>query len=182
VVVDLCTGSGVIALSIAQEVAGVTVHAVERDAAACEWARRNATGTRVIVHHADAAVGLAELDGTVDLVVANPPYLPDGHRDLVEPEVRDHDPAVALWGGPDGTDGPRLVAAAARRLLRPGGLVAVEHADHQGPEVSAMFAAAGAWQEIAVHQDLTGQDRFVTARRTAAPDDTARRIVGGDAC
>jgi release factor glutamine methyltransferase len=192
VVVDLCTGSGVIALSIAQEVAGVRVHAVERDPAAYEWARRNATGTRVIVHHADAAVGLAELDGTVDLVVANPPYLPDGHRHLVEPEVRDHDPAAALWGGPDGTDGPRLVEAAARRLLRPGGLVAVEHADHQGPEVSAIFAAAGAWEEIVVHQDLTGRDRFVTARRSAAPDDsarrsaapgdTARRTTGGDAC
>ena len=176
VVVDLCTGSGVIALSIAQEVAGSRVHAVERDPAAVEWARRNATGTPVRVHHADAAVGLAELDGTVDLVVANPPYLPESHRDLVDPEVRDHDPDAALWGGPDGTDGPRMVEAAARRLLRPGGLVAVEHADHHGAEVAGIFAAAGAWDDIAVHQDLTGRDRFVTARR-AAPDDTARRAT-----
>jgi release factor glutamine methyltransferase len=166
-VVDLCTGSGVIALSIAQEVAGVVVHAVEREPAACEWARRNATGTRVIVHEADAATGLAELDGMVDLVVANPPYLPDGHRDLVEPEVRDHDPDAALWGGPDGTDGPRMVERAARRLLRPGGLVAVEHADHHGTEVAAIFDTARAWRDVDVHQDLTGRDRFVTARRLA---------------
>jgi release factor glutamine methyltransferase len=166
IVVDLCTGSGAIALSIAHEVKGAVVHAVEREADAAEWARRNATATRVAVHQADAAFALPELDGAVDLVVANPPYLPEHHRDLVDPEVRDHDPAEALWGGPDGLDGPRMVEAAARRLLKPGGLVAVEHADHQGPQVAELFgSAAGAWEQIVVRQDLAGRDRFMTARR-----------------
>jgi release factor glutamine methyltransferase len=164
-VVDLCTGSGVIALSIAQEVRGATVHAVEREEAAYEWARRNATGAGVIVHRGDAAHALAELDGTVDLVVGNPPYLPDAHRDRVDPEVRDHDPEAALWGGDDGLDGPRMIEAAGRRLLRHGGLVAVEHADDQGPAVAEMFRASGEWVHIAVRQDLAGRDRFVTAQR-----------------
>ncbi len=166
-VVDLCAGSAVIALSIAHEVKGARVHAVERELPACEWARRNATGTRVTVHEADAATALPEFDGTVDLVVANPPYLPETHRDLLEPEVRDHDPEPALWGGPDGLEGPRMVEATARRLLRPGGLVAVEHADHHGADVADIFHRAGAWELVAVRQDLTGRDRFVTARRKA---------------
>jgi release factor glutamine methyltransferase len=168
IVVDLCTGSGAIALSIAQEVRGATVHAVERESAAHAWAQRNTTGTRVIVHHADAAEALRELDGTVDLVVANPPYLPDAARDQVDPEVRDHDPDAALWGGPDGLDGPAMIEAAARRLLRDGGLVAVEHADHHGFSVAEMFRASGAWSHIVVRQDLAGRDRFVTARRERA--------------
>ena len=175
VVVDLCTGSGVIALAIAQEVRGATVHAVEREAAACEWAWRNAMGTGVIVHQGDAAHALPDLDGTVDLVVGNPPYLPDAHRDQVDPEVRDHDPEAALWGGADGLDGPRMIEAAGRRLLRDGGLVAVEHADDQGPAVAELFRASGEWAHIAVRQDLAGRDRFVTAvrRRSAGPEESA---------
>jgi release factor glutamine methyltransferase len=170
IVVDLCTGSGAIALSIAQEVRGATVHAVERESDAHVWAQRNATGTRVVVHHADAAEALADLEGTVDLVVANPPYLPETDRDQVEPEVRDHDPDAALWGGPDGLDGPRMIEAAARRLLRDGGLVAVEHADHHGSEVAEMFRASGEWSHVVVRQDLAGRDRFVTARRVREVD------------
>ena len=169
-VVDLCTGSGAIALSIAQEVKGAVVHAVEREEPAVEWARRNATGTRVTVHQGDAAHALHEFDGLVDLVVANPPYLPESDRDLVDPEVRDHDPGAALWGGPDGLEGPRMIEAAARRLLKPGGLVAVEHADHQGSAVARLFGESGAsgyWEHVAVRQDLAGRDRFVTARLTS---------------
>ncbi|HEY0871548.1 MAG TPA: HemK/PrmC family methyltransferase, partial [Acidothermaceae bacterium] len=173
IVVDLCTGSGAIALSIAQEVRGATVHAVERESAAHEWAQRNATGTRVLVHHADASEALAELEGTVDLVVANPPYLPETDRDQVDPEVRDHDPDAALWGGPDGLDGPRMIEAAARRLLRDGGLVAVEHADHHGSSVADMFRASGGWAHIVVRQDLAGRDRFVTARRDVSQEGSA---------
>jgi release factor glutamine methyltransferase len=167
-VVDLCTGSAAIALSIAHEVPGATVHGVEREAAAYEWACRNAAGSRVVVHHTDAADALAELDGAVDLVVGNPPYLPESQRDDVEPEVRDHDPDAALWGGPDGLAGPRMIEAAARRLLRDGGLVAVEHADHHGIAVGQLFRASGGWSQIAVRQDLAGRDRFVTARRDRA--------------
>jgi release factor glutamine methyltransferase len=166
-VVDLCTGSAAIALSIAHEMKGAVVHAVERERPALEWAKRNATATRVTVHHDDAAHALPELDGMVDLVVANPPYLPDSDRHLVEPEVRDHDPEPALWGGPDGLDGPRMIEAAARRLLRPGGVVAVEHADHHGEAVAELFRASGAWSAVVVRQDLAGRDRFVTAERAS---------------
>jgi release factor glutamine methyltransferase len=165
VVVDLCTGSAAIALAVAHEVKGAVVHAVERERPAFEWARRNATATRVRLHHDDAAHALPELDGAVDLVVANPPYLPDTDRHLVDPEVRDHDPEAALWGGPDGLDGPRMIEAAARRLLRPGGVAAVEHADHHGDAVAELFRASGAWIEVVVRQDLAGRDRFVTATR-----------------
>ena len=164
-VIDLCTGSGAIALSIAQEVKGTIVHAVEREDAAFTWAQRNVTGSRVVVHHADAATALAELDGLVDLVVSNPPYLPETQRADLEPEVRDHDPAAALWGGVDGLAGPSMIEPAARRLLRHGGLVAVEHADDQGEAVAGMFRASGAWSAVVVRQDLAARDRFVTARR-----------------
>ena len=164
-VVDLCTGSGAIALSIAQEVKGTVVHAVEREPAAFTWAQRNVTGSRVILHHADAATALPELDGLVDLVVGNPPYLPETQRAELEPEVRDHDPAAALWGGADGLAGPRMIELAARRLLRHGGFVAVEHADEQGRAVAEMFRASGAWSAVAVRQDLSACDRFVTAQR-----------------
>jgi release factor glutamine methyltransferase len=165
VVVDLCTGSGAIALSIAQEVKGTVVHAVERERAALTWAQRNVTGSRVILHHGDAAEALPELDGLVDLVVSNPPYLPETQRAHLEPEVRDHDPEAALWGGADGLAGPRMIELAARRLLRHGGRVAVEHADEQGEAVAAMFRASGAWSAVVVRQDLAARDRFVTAQR-----------------
>jgi release factor glutamine methyltransferase len=168
VVVDLCTGSGAVALSIAQEVNGTIVHAVEREDAAFTWAHRNVTGSRVVLHHADAAAALHELDGQVDLVVSNPPYLPETQRADLEPEVRDHDPAAALWGGVDGLAGPRMIELAARRLLRHGGLVAVEHADEQGDAVAEMFRASGAWSAVVVRQDLAARDRFVTAQRDRA--------------
>ena len=164
-VVDLCTGSGAIALSIAQEVKGAVVHAVEREHAAFTWAQRNVTGSRVILHHGDAMAALPELDGLVDMVVSNPPYLPETQRADLEPEVRDHDPEAALWGGADGLAGPRMIELAARRLLRHGGLVAVEHADEQGDAVAEMFRASGAWSAVVVRQDLAARDRFVTAQR-----------------
>jgi release factor glutamine methyltransferase len=103
--------------------------------------------------------------GRVDLVISNPPYLPDGDRGRVEPEVGVHDPPWALWAGPDGLAGPRAVLAAARKLARPGALLAVEHADGHGPAAAELIVADGGWAEIAGHPDLAGRDRFVTARR-----------------
>jgi release factor glutamine methyltransferase len=117
----------------------------------------------VIVHQGDFASALADLDGGVDLVVSNPPYIPAGA--WVPPEVGEYDPATALWGGTDGMDAVRVVAATAARLLRPGGLVAVEHGAQQGPAVYWVFADAG-WQDPRNHADLAGRDRFVTARRS----------------
>ena len=172
-VADLGTGSGAIALSIAQEVPRARVHAVEADPLARQWAERNIascavasphTAGRVSLHAGDFAAALAELDGLVDLVVSNPPYIPVGA--WVPPEVGEYDPATALWGGgADGLDAVRTVEATARRLLRPGGLLAVEHGAQQGPAVYWVFAAERGWQETRNHVDLAGRDRFVTAAR-----------------
>jgi len=172
-VADLGTGSGAIALSIAQEVPRARVHAVEADPLARQWAERNIascavasphTAGRVSLHAGDFAAALAELDGLVDLVVSNPPYIPVGA--WVPPEVGEYDPATALWGsGTDGLDAVRTVEATARRLLRPGGLLAVEHGAQQGPAVYWVFAAERGWQETRNHVDLAGRDRFVTAAR-----------------
>jgi release factor glutamine methyltransferase len=166
VAVDLCTGSGAIALAIATEVPQARVYAVELDPGAHAWAERNLAGSTVTLVHDDAAVALPELDGTVDVVVSNPPYIPLDAYDSVEPEVRDHDPATALWSGTDGLDAVRMVERTARRLLRPGGLVVVEHADVQGESAPAIFASTGWWQTVRDHVDLAGRPRFVTARRS----------------
>jgi release factor glutamine methyltransferase len=166
VAVDLCAGSGAIALCLATEVPGLTVHAVELDPGALAWARRNLAGSGVLLSQGDAADALPELDGTVDLVVSNPPYIPVDAWESVAVEARDHDPAPALWGGgEDGLDVVRAVEHSAGRLLRPGGQVAVEHADVQGEAVVEIFARTGRWIQVRGHRDLTERDRFVTATR-----------------
>jgi release factor glutamine methyltransferase len=168
--VDLCTGSGTIAFALANELAGATVHAVERDAQAMVWAQRNAAqrvsagDPEVHLHLNSVQDCLPELDGQVDLVVSNPPYVATTEAHLPDPEVLDHDPGIALWAGQDGLDIVRLVESAARRLLRPGGLVVVEHSDRQGVTAPAVFAQAGGWAEVADHLDAAGRSRFVTAR------------------
>ena len=172
VVADLGTGSGAIALAIAQEVPRARVHAVEADPLAARWAERNIAATaaaaphtagRVSLHAGDFATALTDLNGQVDLVVSNPPYIPDGA--WVPPEVGEYDPATALWGGPDGMHAVRAVAATAARLLRPGGLVAVEHGAQQGAAVYWVFAESSGWRSTRNHADLAGRDRFVTAAR-----------------
>jgi release factor glutamine methyltransferase len=176
VVVDLCTGSGAIALAVATEVAETTVVAVEVSDEARAWAAANieelAPG-RVDLRAADvtdtsALELLGELVGRVDVVASNPPYIPPGQEPL-DPEVRDHDPAVALYGGgPDGLTVPRAVIALAARLLRPGGWFVMEHADVQGDRALAAVATAGGWCDVEDHDDLAGRPRYVTARRAAA--------------
>lgn len=179
VVVDLCTGSGAVALAVATEVPQSTVHAVELSVAAHAWAARNAdrcrqaAGVEVDLRQGDAASAFADLDGQVDVVVSNPPYIPSD-SEPTDPEVRDHDPQVALYGGgPDGLAVPTQVVGAAARLLRPGGLLVMEHADVQQPQVVALVTAArGAegplWTDVLGHADLAGRPRYVTARRSAA--------------
>ena len=173
-VVDLCTGSGAIALAVAHEVAGAVVHAVELDALAHAWAERNVRevavalppASRVALHRADARTALAELDGTVDVVVANPPYVPPGAVPI-DPEVADHDPAVALYGlGADGLEVPRGIVAAAARLLRPGGLLVLEHAEVQDGAARDMVDRTGAFTAARTGADLTGRARMVIARRS----------------
>jgi release factor glutamine methyltransferase len=170
VVADLGTGSGAIALAIAQEVPRSRVHAVEADPLARGWAQRNIdrcassaphTAGRVTLHSEDFGSALHELDGSVDLVVSNPPYIPWGSS--VPPEVGEYDPATALWGGTDGMDAVKVVEQAARRLLRPGGLVAVEHGAPQGAAVYWVFAEERGWRDTRNHKDLARRDRFVTA-------------------
>jgi release factor glutamine methyltransferase len=164
VVVDLCTGSGAVALSVATEVPEADVHAVELDDAAVDWAARNLTGSGVDLRHGDMSEAFRDLDGTVDVVVCNPPYIPLEAYESVEPEARDHDPQLALFSGRDGLDALRVVEAVAARLLRPGGVAGAEHADVQGGSAPALFAATGRWSDVRDHEDLAGRPRFVTAR------------------
>jgi release factor glutamine methyltransferase len=165
VVVDLCTGSGAIALALATEVPAASVHAVEMAPEAYVWARRNLAGTSVDLRLGDIADGLPDLDGLVDLVVANPPYIPLDAYETVAPEARDHDPPEALWSGQDGLDVVRVVERVGHRLLRPGGWLGCEHADQQGESAPAVFTAGGRWSDVRDRPDLAGRPRFVTARR-----------------
>jgi len=173
VVADLGTGSGAIALAISQEVPRARVHAVEADPLARQWAERNIarcaaaaphTAGRVTLRSGDFRTALGDLDGLADLVISNPPYIPAGA--WVPPEVGEYDPATALWGGPDGLDAIRAIEAVASRLLRPRGLVAVEHGAPQGSAVYWIFPEERGWRETRNHKDLAGRDRFVTAMRS----------------
>ncbi|MDT0441344.1 MULTISPECIES: peptide chain release factor N(5)-glutamine methyltransferase [unclassified Streptomyces] len=166
-IVDLCTGSGAIALALAQEVPRSRVHAVELDFTACEWARKNVEGSRVVLHQGDARAALPELGGQVDLVISNPPYIPLTEWEYVAPEARDHDPQLALFSGEDGLDVIRGLERAAHRLLRPGGMVVIEHADTQGGQVPWIFTEDRGWADAADHPDLNNRPRFATARRVA---------------
>jgi release factor glutamine methyltransferase len=164
VVVDLGTGSGAIAKAVADEVPHARVHAVEMDEAAHGWATTNLAGTGVDLRLGDLGTAFDELAGTVDVVVSNPPYIPLDAWESVAVEVRDHDPALALWSGADGLDAMRVVEARAALLLPPGGVVGVEHADAQGESAPAVFTATGRWADVRDHPDLAGRPRFVTAR------------------
>lgn len=164
-VVDLCSGSGAIAGAVATERPDSTVHAVELSPEACVWARRNLAGTGATLHEGDIDGCLPELDGLVDAVIANPPYIPLTAWESVTAEVRDHDPALALWSGDDGLDEIKVVAATAGRLLKPGGWFGCEHADVQGESAPAVFAATGLFTEVRDQLDLAGRHRFATGRR-----------------
>ncbi len=164
VVVDLCTGSGAIALAVATEVPQAQVHAVELDAAALGWAERNLAGSGVDLRSGDMAESFSDLDGTVDVVVSNPPYIPLEAYESVTPEVRDHDPALALWSGQDGLEAIRVVARVAARLLRRGGVVGIEHAEVQAESAPGVLVDHGGFEEVRDHPDLAGRARFTTAR------------------
>ena len=167
VVVDLCTGSGAIALAVKDEVPAADVYAVELGEDAHAWAAQNrsATGLDITLVHGDATTAFPELEGQVDVVVSNPPYIPVGMV-TVDPEVRDHDPDLALYGGSeDGLSIPLAVAARAAALLKPGGVLVMEHADTQGESLPAALARTGLWRDIADHEDLTGRPRATVAVR-----------------
>lgn len=185
-VVDLCAGSGSIGLAVATEMPGAEVWAVELASQTIVWTRCNAAATfrsgdssaspmpdeditsfgqgryHLLQGDATAAETLAELDGTVDAVITNPPYVPLAAIPE-QPEVRDHDPALALYGGSDdGTRIPERIIDRAARLLRPGGLLVMEHDVTQGAALVAYAQSAG-FATARTGQDWTGRDRFLTA-------------------
>lgn len=166
VVVELCAGSGAITKALATEWAGeASFHAVELSPDAFGFLQRNLAGHDVDVRLGDMADAFGDLDGRVDLVVANPPYVPLDHWADVPAEVRDFDPALALVSGADGLDAMRVVADVAARLLRPGGWVCAEHAEVQEHSAPDVFVRRGVFSQVADHRDLTDRSRFVTARR-----------------
>ncbi|MFI6220989.1 peptide chain release factor N(5)-glutamine methyltransferase [Nocardia salmonicida] len=174
VVVDLCTGSGALALAIAHARPDAEVHAVELDPDALTWARRNADtriaeGDTPITLHADDVTDptvLTSLTGRVDLVISNPPYIPEAA--ILDPEVADHDPHRALFGGPDGLDVIRAMVPTIARLLRAEGATGIEHDDTNGGGVAALLAAAD-FTDIVEHTDLADRPRFVVARSPGTP-------------
>ena len=173
-VIDLCSGSGAITLALATEFDDVDVLGVEREPAALDWARENLALSRlgdssVEFLQADAASITArrpDLIGLADVVVTNPPYVPD---DAVprDREVADHDPAAALYGGDTGLELPALIVAEAESLLRPGGLLLMEHGEEQGERVRELMESTASLRQATTHQDYTGRDRFTLARRHA---------------
>jgi len=185
VVVDLCCGAGGIAVAVATEVPTAQVSAVDASPAAVALTGRNATANRApdvrteLGDVRDAAL-LADLDGRVDVVVSNPPYIPPDAVP-VDPEVRDHDPDLALYGGgADGLEIPRAVLAAAARLLVPGGLLVMEHAEVQDAAARRDAEATGAFVEVGTRPDLTGRPRMLVARRAHAPGDVAGPGTSGE--
>lgn len=171
VVVDLCTGTGALALAVARSRPDAVVHAVEADPDALTWAQRNiadhvaAGGTPVTLHAADVRTPdlLVELETRVDLVLCNPPYVPDGTP--LPPEVTGWDPPAALYGGPDGLEIIRVVISASAALLRYGGALAIEHDDTHGEAVPALLRRRRVLTAVEEHADLAGRPRFATARR-----------------
>ncbi|MBO0869921.1 MAG: peptide chain release factor N(5)-glutamine methyltransferase [Micromonosporaceae bacterium] len=171
-VVDLCSGTGAIALSVAHERPGSRVIAVEADAQALEWLRRNASGrvassdppVEVVAADATDPQTLVELDGTVDLLLCNPPYIPDGAP--VAPEVSGYDPPGAVFAGPDGLAVIRPVIGRAVRLLRSGGWLGIEHHESHAGVVPELLRAAG-FGQVSVHADLAGRPRYCTGQHLA---------------
>jgi len=160
-VVDLGAGSGALALAIATEAPNTHVIAVEKSAEAIYWLKENVSFIDEKVRIVESDVSSA-LDGVkCDVVISNPPYIPDGQ--VLPADVRDHEPAIALFGGADGMKAPRLFIAASARLLKPGGFLAIEHHEAQGDEIAAVLNID--FEDILLHQDLTGRPRFTTAVR-----------------
>lgn len=164
--VDLGMGSGAIALAMATEVPHARIFGVEVSPRAYVWARQNfrsvgADNATPVFH--DLAEALPDLDGGVDVVISNPPYIPIGAIPR-DPEVRLHDPELALYGGEDGLDVVRQVSTTAKRLLRQGGTLVLEHGELQAAPIAALLKQDG-WTAVAHHRDLTGRDRATTALR-----------------
>jgi release factor glutamine methyltransferase len=165
IAVDLATGSGAIAISLAVEVPNARVFAVELSEEALVYTRQNFAkyAPEATLVQGDLADAFPELNGQVDVLVSNPPYIPDDMIPIY-PEVHLHDPSLALYGGADGLDLVRKVEASAKRLLREGGALVIEHADMQGDAIRELILSLG-WRQCSTHKDLSGRDRATTAIR-----------------
>ena len=166
IAVDLGTGSGAIALAMATEVPHARVYGVEVSPLAFVWTKQNfreSGATNATPVFTDLAVALPELDGTVAVVISNPPYIPSAAIPR-DPEVRLFDPEIALYGGTDGLDVVHQVSATGLRLLHSGGTLVMEHGELQAAEIAALLRADG-WLAVATHRDLLGRDRATTALR-----------------
>ncbi len=169
-VVELCAGSGAISKAIASEVPGACVTAVEASAEAFAYLERNVVDEQVECIHADMADLDGSLDAQVDLVIANPPYIPQAQFGQLPVEVRHGDPEMALVSGIDGLDHIRVIADLASRLLKPGGVVVVEHGDDQGESAPRIFLDHPVFTLVEDHTDLTSRPRFVTAVKAAGDE------------
>ena len=160
-VVDLGSGSGALALAIATEAPHTHVIAVEKSADAIHWLKENVSfiDERVRILESDVETALEGVK--CDVVIANPPYVPDSQ--LLPPDVANHEPAIALYGGVDGMKSPRLFISTAARLLKSGGFLAIEHHEDQGSAIADVLSTD--FTDILLHQDLTGRPRFTTAMR-----------------
>ncbi len=162
--IDLGTGSGAIALAMATEVPHARIFAAELSEDAHAWATRNVEGVEnLTLVLSDLRDAFPELDGTASVVISNPPYVPDAAVPR-DPEVRLFDPAMALYGGEDGLDIVRVLSGRALGLLRPGGLLVIEHGELQGESIREILTVDG-WRAAATHRDLTLRDRATTALR-----------------
>lgn len=162
--IDLGTGSGAIAMAMATEVPHARIFAAELSPDAYVWAAKNtASAENLTLVNADLAEAFHELDGTVSVVISNPPYVPDEAIPR-DPEVRLFDPKMALYGGADGLDIVRILSKRGQELLHSGGLLVLEHGELQGHEIRDILTADG-WRAAATHRDLTQRDRATTALR-----------------
>ena len=160
-VVDLGAGSGALALAIATEAPQTHVIAVEKSPAAIQWLKENVSFIDEKVRILESDVATALVGVKCDVVIANPPYIPNSQE--LPLDVKVHEPKEALFGGEDGMNSPRLFIEAASRLLKSGGFLAMEHHEEQGLEIAAVLSED--FSDILLHKDLTGRPRFTTAVR-----------------
>jgi release factor glutamine methyltransferase len=167
--VDLGTGSGAIALGLAQALPSIEIHGVDCSEAALDVARENAGalgfGDRITFYQGSWCGPIAHLEGKLAGFLSNPPYIPSREVDVLQPEVLRHEPRLALDGGRDGLDAIRQLVAEGSRYLRSGGIWAVELMAGQGETVANLLRAQGNYEDIRIERDWADWDRFVLARR-----------------
>lgn len=160
-VIDLGAGSGALSLAIATEAPHSRVIAVEKSADAIVWLKKNVSRISENVRVVEGDVAEVLPGVKCDAVIANPPYVPDSQS--LPRDVAEHEPHIALFGGVTGLELPKRFIDAAARLLKSGGVLAIEHTEDQGPAIDALLSRE--FIDISLHQDLTGRPRWSSAVR-----------------